>query len=71
MAQSQPRPIDSASSLNWHRQAPVQSSDPYDSTRLMNTVARAASTEREAGELAYGCVDWFLYGPEALSSIGH
>jgi len=71
MTQPQHRASDSASNLNWQRQAPVQSSDPSDPTRVINAVTRASSAEREARDLAYGCVDWFLYGPEALSSVGH
>jgi hypothetical protein len=71
MKQSRSPSSHSVSKPSRQGQAPVQASDSHDDARLMNMLARAASAEREAGELAYGCVDWYLYGPEALSPVSH
>ena len=71
MKQSQTRPSSSVSKPSRQGQAPLQANDSPDDARLMNMLARASSAKHEAGELAYGCVDWYLYGPEALSAIGH
>ncbi len=71
MKQSQSRSNNSVSKPSRQGQAPVQASDSHDDAGLTNMLARASSAEREVGELTYGCVDWYLYGPEALSAVSH
>jgi hypothetical protein len=43
----------------------VNTDDSDEQARLMNLLARACGVESSAQELAYGCVDWYLYGAEA------
>ena len=36
-----------------------------------NLFARPLSADAATGDLAYGCVDWFLYSGEPLGSVGY
>jgi hypothetical protein len=43
--------------------------DAQDYVRWSNLFARTSSTETATGDLAYGCVDWYLYNGEPLGSV--
>lgn len=45
--------------------------DTQDLARWSNLFARASSTETVTSDLAYGCVDWYLYSGEPLRSVGY
>jgi hypothetical protein len=45
--------------------------DTQDRERWTNLFARTCSSEAAAADLAYGCVDWYLYGGEPLRSVGY
>jgi hypothetical protein len=42
-----------------------------DHERWTNLFARTCSSETAAADLAYGCVDWYLYNGEPLRSVGY
>jgi hypothetical protein len=44
--------------------------DLQDAVRWTNLFARTTSAET-TGDLAYGCVDWYLYSGEPLRSVGY
>lgn len=45
--------------------------DAQDYVRWTNLFARTSSTETATGDLAYGCVDWYLYSGEPLRSVSY
>ena len=45
--------------------------DMQDHVRWSNLFARTSSTETATGDLAYGCVDWYLYSGKPLSSVSY
>lgn len=42
-----------------------------DHVRWKNLFARTAGADTATGDLAYGCVDWYLYSGEPLRSVGY
>lgn len=45
--------------------------DTQDHARWTHLLARTAGDGTATGDLAYGCVDWYLYSGEALRSMGY
>ena len=68
MTSSEPRPVtNQIKSLPQLPRTP-NSTDVQDIARWTNLFARTSSTEIASNDLAYGCVDWYLYNGEPLGS---
>jgi len=71
MMPSEPRP--SAKQIKPLPQRPrvPHAANTQDYERWTNLFARASSAEAATGDLAYGCVDWYLYSGKPLQSVGY
>ena len=71
MIPAEPRPVTNQSKPLQQRPRMPLSTDTQDSARWTNLFARASSADSATDDLAYGCVDWYLYSGEPLRSVGH
>lgn len=60
-------PLGSAQASAKPAQVLVSAGGSDEQARLMNLLARACGAESSTQELAYGCVDWYLYSPDAVA----
>jgi hypothetical protein len=69
MTSSEPRRSTNQINPVPQRPRPPLPTDTQDYARWTNLFARTSSTATATSELAYGCVDWYLYSGEPLRSI--
>jgi hypothetical protein len=71
MTQLKPQDGERAPNPPPHSQAVINPGISQDHAGVMNLLARLRNTDTPSQELAYGCVDWYLYGPETLAAVSH
>jgi hypothetical protein len=64
-------PLSSAKQIKPLPQRPhmAHATNAQDYERWANLFARTSSAEAATADLAYGCVDWYLYSGEPLQSV--